>query len=65
MTEREKKLLDQVEKLVKSNAALTKENTLLREKVDLLVCKLFGAKSERLDPAQLELLLEGLDPKKP
>ena len=65
MTEREKKLLDQVEKLVKSNAALTKENTLLREKVDLLIRKLFGSKSEKIDPAQLELLLEGLAPKKP
>ena len=42
-------------------AALEKENALLREKIDLLVRKLFGAKSEKLDPAQLLLLLQGLD----
>ena len=41
--------------------ALEKENALLREKIDLLVRKLFGAKSERLDPAQLLLLLQGFD----
>ena len=41
--------------------ALEKENALLREKIDLLVRKLFGAKSEKLDPAQLLLLLQGLD----
>jgi len=40
---------------------LEKENALLREKIGLLVRKLFGAKSERLDPAQLLLLLQGLD----
>jgi hypothetical protein len=42
-------------------AALEKENELLRQKIDLLVRKLFGAKSEQLDPAQLLLLLQGLD----
>jgi hypothetical protein len=38
-------------------AALEKENALLRQKIDLLVRKLFGAKSEKLDPAQLLLTL--------
>ena len=38
---------------------LEKENVLLRQKIDLLVRQLFGAKSERLDPAQLLLLLQG------
>jgi len=42
-------------------AALEKENALLRQKLDLLVRKLFGAKSEQLDPAQLLLLLAGVD----
>jgi len=42
-------------------AALEKENELLRQKIDLLVRRLFGAKSEKLDPAQLLLLLQGLD----
>ena len=40
---------------------LEKENALLRQKIDLLVRQLFGAKSERLDPAQLLLLLQGMD----
>jgi transposase len=41
-------------------AALEKENALLRQKIDLLVRKLFGAAtSEKLDPAQLLLLLQG------
>ena len=38
--------------------ASQKENTLLRQKVDALVRRLFGASSERIDPAQLELLLQ-------
>ena len=36
-----------------------KENTLLRQKIDALVRRVFGASSERIDPAQLELLAEG------
>ncbi|MEO7317657.1 MAG: IS66 family transposase [Chthoniobacteraceae bacterium] len=42
-------------------AEARREIELLREKIDLLVRKLFGAKSEKLDPAQLLLLLQGLD----
>jgi transposase len=34
------------------------ENTLLRQKIDLLVRRVFGSSSERLDRAQLELLLQ-------
>ena len=34
---------------------------LLEAKIDLLVRKLFGAQSEKLDPAQLLLLLQGMD----
>lgn len=48
--------------------ALEKENKLLREKIDLLVKKLFGSKSERLDAGQLLFLLqelEGAPPKAP
>jgi transposase len=40
---------------------LEKENALLREKIDALARRLFGTKSEQLDPAQLLLLLQGLD----
>jgi transposase len=42
-------------------ATLEKENALLREKLDLLIRRLFGTKSEKLDPAQLLLLLAGGD----
>jgi hypothetical protein len=39
------------------NQQLKAENHLLKEKVDLLIRRIFGVKSEQLDPAQLELLL--------
>jgi transposase len=42
-------------------AQLEQENTLLKQKVDLLVKRIFGAGSEKLDPKQLELLLSGAD----
>jgi transposase len=38
---------------------LQNENALLRQKVDLLIRKVFGASSERLDPSQLDLFLLG------
>src|SRR5580698_7058320 len=37
------------------------ENKLLREKIDALLRKLFGASSEKIDPGQLLLMLQGLD----
>jgi hypothetical protein len=40
---------------------LSQEIKLLKEKVDLLIRRLFGSKSEKLDAAQLELLLKDLD----
>ena len=36
---------------------LENENALLRQKVDLLIRKVFGASSEKLDPSQLDLFL--------
>ena len=48
--DRERELLDE-------NARLRQENELLREKINLLVRKVFGSTSEKLDPTQLELLL--------
>ena len=48
------------ERVVTLEAALEasqKENALLRQKIDALVRRVFGASSETLDPAQLELLL--------
>lgn len=45
--------------LRKENASLRAENALLRQKVDLLVKRIFGGSSEVLSPDQLELLLGG------
>jgi hypothetical protein len=59
MSPREAQLTQEVE-------ALRQENKLLREKVDALIKRLFGASSEKLDANQLLLLLQGDDgPKKP
>jgi len=40
---------------------LNQEIKLLKEKIDLLIRRLFGSKSEKLDAAQLELLLKEAD----
>ena len=48
------------ERVVTLEAALEdsrKENALLRQKIDALVARVFGASSESIDPGQLELLL--------
>ena len=51
----------QIGQLQAGNQQLRQENKLLREKVDLLIKKIFGSQSEKLDVAQLELLLKGID----
>lgn len=58
---REAELLAENKALSERLSVLEKENALLRQKLDLLIRKLFGAQSERLDPAQLLLLLQGMD----
>lgn len=50
-------LLVQNQQLKAQNELLKREVALLKEKIDLLIRRLFGIKSEKLDPAQLELLL--------
>lgn len=47
---REQQLLDRI-------ALLERENELLRQKLDMVLRKLFGKSGESLDPSQLELLL--------
>jgi len=54
----------EIEHLQAENERLSQEIKLLKEKVDLLIRRLFGAKNEQLDAAQLELLLKGIDPGK-
>ena len=58
MTPLEAKLTSEVE-------ALREENKLLREKIDLLVRRVFGNGSEKVDTDQLLLAMEGLEAKKP
>lgn len=43
-----------------TNEALRRENAVLRQKLDALARRFFGKKSEQLNAAQLELLLQGL-----
>jgi transposase len=53
--------MEQLEALQRENARLREENRLLRQKLDIVIRQLFGSKSEKLDPGQLELLLGGED----
>jgi transposase len=58
MTLREKELARQLEECREALAQSRRENELLRQKLDLLIRRVFGSSSERLDRAQLELLLQ-------
>jgi transposase len=53
------------EELMQQNETLRRENALLRQKIDLLVKRVFGSSSEQLDPAQLQLLLQGSEAASP
>ena len=56
MTAREAQLEQQLAECQEALAAALRENQLLRQKVDLLVRRMFGSSSEKLASAQLELL---------
>lgn len=56
MTAREVQLEKQLAESQERLAAVERENQLLRQKVDLLVHRIFGSSSEKLNSAQLELL---------
>ena len=58
MTPREAQLTEQLVQCQSDLAEARQENALLRQKIDLLVRRVFGASSEQLDAAQLELLLQ-------
>ncbi len=57
MTPRELELTRQLEQCQRALLESQRENEFLRQKIDLLVRRVFGSSSERIDPAQLELLL--------
>jgi transposase len=52
-----KQLLEMLRQRDQRIEELQNENALLRQKVDLLIRKVFGASSEKLDPSQLDLFL--------
>ena len=52
-------------RLTQENEALRQEVKLLREKIDLLVRRVFGASSEKINTDQLLLALESAEAKKP
>ena len=56
MTPREAQMEKELADCQVALAAALRENQLLRQKVDLLVRRVFGSSSEKLDPYQLELL---------
>jgi len=56
MTAREAELTQQLAECQQALVAALRENQLLRQKVDLLVRRVFGSSSEKLDSAQLLLL---------
>lgn len=56
------KLVDQNAKQAEQIGELIEQNKLLQQKVEFLLSRLFGKKSEKLDRNQLELLLAGMDP---
>jgi transposase len=58
MTSREQALARQLEECLEALKQSRRENDLLRQKVELLIRRVFGSSSERLDKAQLELLLQ-------
>jgi transposase len=58
MTLREQALARQLEECQEALKQSHRENDLLRRKIDLLIRRVFGSSSERLDKAQLELLLQ-------
>jgi transposase len=57
MTRREKELGRQLQQCQQALLESRRENTILRQKIDLLVKRVFGSSSEQLHPGQLELLM--------
>ena len=57
MTQRETELTERLARCESALAESRQQNALLRQKIDLLVRRVFGSSSETLDPAQMELLM--------
>ena len=57
MTRLETELSHQLEALTEKMVGVLRENVFLRQKLDLVIQRLFGSTSERISPDQLELML--------
>jgi hypothetical protein len=53
-----KQLLQENQELLEENARLRQDIELLRQKMDVLIRRVFGRSSEKLDASQLDLLLD-------
>ena len=60
-TPREKELSEELTRATAELSTARTEIKLLREKIDALIQRLFGAQSEKLDAGQLLLMLQGID----
>ncbi len=60
MTSREAELTAALAASQQQVVELKQENEILRLKIDALVRRIFGVKSEKIDPAQLELFMAGV-----
>ena len=65
MSQREAELARQLEQCQEALVQSRRENQLLREKVNLLLRRVFGASSEQISTAQLHLLLSGTESAEP
>jgi hypothetical protein len=63
--DRERQLLDEIAFKYEHIARQDQRIALLEQKLDALLKRIFGSKSETLDPGQLELLLDPDAAKKP
>ncbi len=61
MTPLEARLTEEVAALRAENERLKQHNEVLRLKVDAMARRLFGKSSEKLDPAQLQMVFEALE----
>jgi transposase len=59
LTQENAALRQENQRIAQESLRLAQENKLLREKVDLLVRRIFGKSSEAMDSAQLMLMLQG------
>lgn len=57
---REAELLRQIQERDVRLKQLEQERGLLQQTIDQLLCQIYGARSEKVNPDQLQLLLQGL-----